>query len=157
MNIKWKYTNCLTRHSEGHYDESPMQFRQSGSAKRYNGNLSATEYTCNTNGAMTKDLNKGISDIQYNSLNLPRLMDIKSPVAEARNEYTYSASGQKLKMVQNRNPNFSTAPVIGSAITTSLLTMSKTTDYIGNIIYENSALKRILIDGGYIEGGVNYY
>ncbi|MBK5722954.1 hypothetical protein JGH11_18960 [Dysgonomonas sp. Marseille-P4677] len=27
------------------------------------------EYTYNTNGAMNKDLNKGISDIQYNSLN----------------------------------------------------------------------------------------
>ncbi|MFV0327399.1 MAG: hypothetical protein ACK5LF_24025 [Bacteroides xylanisolvens] len=51
----------------------------------------ATEYTYNTNGAMNKDLNKGISDIQYNSLNLPRMMDIKSPVAEARNEFEESA------------------------------------------------------------------
>ncbi|MFT4222885.1 MAG: hypothetical protein QM631_07985, partial [Dysgonomonas sp.] len=51
-------------------------------------------------GVMTKDLNKGITSIQYNSLNLPKLMDIKSPVAEARNEYTYSAGGQKLKLVQ---------------------------------------------------------
>jgi len=31
----------------------------------------------------------------------------KSPVAEARNEYTYSASGQKLKVVQKWNPSFS--------------------------------------------------
>jgi len=117
----------------------------------------ATEYVYNANGAMTKDLNKGISDIQYNSLNLPRLMDIKSPVAEARNEYTYSASGQKLKAVQKWNPNYSTAPVIGSAVNTSLLTQSKKTEYIGNMIYENDALKRILIDGGYIDGGVYYY
>ena len=117
----------------------------------------ATEYTYNANGAMTKDLNKGISDIQYNLLNLPRLTDIKSPVAEARNEYTYSASGQKLKLVQKWNPNYSTAPVIGSAITVSALTMNKTTDYIGGMIYENGTLKRILIDGGYIEGGVYYY
>lgn len=34
---------------------------------------------------------------------------------------------------------------------------SKSTDYIGNRIYENSPLKRILVDGGYIEGGVYYY
>jgi len=54
----------------------------------------ATEYTYNKNGAMIKDLNKGISSIQYNSLNLPRQMDIKSSVAEARNEYTYSARGE---------------------------------------------------------------
>ena len=30
-------------------------------------------------------------------------------------------------------------------------------DYIGNMIYEDETLKRILIDGGYIEGGVYYY
>jgi len=46
---------------------------------------------------MTKDTHKGITDIQYNSLNLPRQMDIKSSVAEARNEYTYSASGSKVE------------------------------------------------------------
>jgi hypothetical protein len=39
-------------------------------------------------------------------------MDIKSPVAEARNEYTYSASGQKLKVVQKWNLDYSTAPVM---------------------------------------------
>jgi hypothetical protein len=105
---------------------------------------------------MTKDLNKEISDIQYNTLNLPRLMEIKSPVAEARNEYTYSASGQKLRVVQKWNPNYSTAPGIGSAITVSVLTANKTTDYIGNMIYENGTLKRILIDGGYIEDGANW-
>ena len=117
----------------------------------------ATEYTYNANGAMTKDLNKGITDIQYNSLNLPRQMDIKSPVAEARNEYTYSAGGQKLKVVQKWNPNYSTTPVIGSAINTTALTQSKTTDYVGNKIYENGTLKRILIDEGYIEGNVYHY
>jgi len=119
---------------------------------------SATEYAYNANGAMTKDLNKGISDIQYNVLNLPRQMDIKSPVAEARNEYTYSASGAKLKVVQKWNPNYSTSPVIGSAIDVSSLSVNKTTDYIGNMIYENGTLKRILVDGGYFEDGVyNYY
>ena len=117
----------------------------------------ATEYTYNANGAMTKDFNKGITEIQYNSLNLPRQMDIKSPVAEARNEYTYSAAGQKLKIVQKWNPNYSTTPVIGSAINTTALTNTKTTDYVGNKIYENGTLKRILIDGGYIEGNVYHY
>ena len=117
----------------------------------------ATEYAYNANGTMTKDLNKGITEIQYNSLNLPRQMDIKSPVAEARNEYTYSAGGQKLKVVQKWNPNYSTTPVIGSAINTTALTQSKTTDYVGNKIYENGTLKRILIDGGYIEGNLYHY
>lgn len=84
----------------------------------------AVEYAYNKNGAMTKDLNKGISDIQYNSLNLPRLMDIKSPVAEARNEYTYSVGGKKLKVVQKWNPNFSAAPIIGSGINVGSLSLT---------------------------------
>jgi RHS repeat-associated protein len=115
-----------------------------------------TEYTYNKNGAMTQDLNKGISQIQYNSLNLPQIVDIKNKTTEGRNEYTYSASGQKLKAVQKWNPNYSTTPVIGSTINTAALTQSQTTDYVGNIIYENNALKRILVDGGYYESG-NYY
>ena len=44
-----------------------------------------------------------------------------------------------------------------SAINVGSLTMSKTTDYIGAMIYENGTLKRILINGGYIEGGVYHY
>jgi RHS repeat-associated protein len=114
------------------------------------------EYTYNTNGAMVKDLNKGISQIQYNNLNLPRIVDIKNRNAEGRNEYTYSASGLKLKVIQKWNPNYLTAPVIGSNINVSALTESISTDYVGNIIYENGALKRILVDGGYNEDG-NYY
>lgn len=115
------------------------------------------EYSYNQNGAMTQDLNKGITSIQYNSLNLPTLIDIKSPVGEARNEYTYSAGGQKLKVVQKWNPAFNTNPIIGSAVNVSSLTTSLTIDYVGNKIYENGTLKRILIDGGYIEGGKYHY
>ena len=112
--------------------------------------------TYNANGAMIKDLNRGISKIQYNQLNLPQAVDILSPVAEARNSYSYSADGLKLRVVQRYNSNFNTAPVIGSAINLSNLNKVKTTDYVGNKVFENNALKRILVDGGYIEGG-NYY
>lgn len=111
------------------------------------------EYTYNRNGAMVKDMNKGISSIIYNHLNLPQRIDIKSPTAEERNEYTYSASGQKLKVVQRWNPNYLTTPVIGSDVNVSSLTEVETTDYAGNIIYENNALKRILVDGGYYQSG----
>lgn len=117
----------------------------------------AAEYQYNANGAMIQDLNKGISSIQYNSLNLPQLTDIKSSAGEARNEYTYAASGRKLKVVQKWNPNYNISPIVGSAVTVSALTRTKTTDYVGNIIYEDGSLKRILVDGGYIEDGVYYF
>ena len=84
-------------------------------------------------------------------------MDIKSPVGEARNTYTYTADGIKRKTLQQWNSNYSTTPVIGTGINVSSLNLSKTTDYAGNIIYENGSLKRILIEGGYIEGGVYYF
>lgn len=114
------------------------------------------EYTYNANGAMSKDLNKGISSITYNSLELPQIIDIKNMNAEGRNEYTYSASGEKLRVVQKWNPNYNSEPIIGSDVNVSSLTMDSSTDYVGNKIYEGNTLKRILVDGGYYEGG-NYY
>ncbi|MDR1763442.1 MAG: DUF6443 domain-containing protein, partial [Dysgonamonadaceae bacterium] len=114
------------------------------------------EYTYNVNGAMTKDLNRGISEITYNLLNLPLKVDLKHPHAEARNEYTYSASGKKLKVVSRWASSYSTDPVIGSAINTASLDNTKTTDYVGNFVYENGLLKRILTENGYYSNG-NYY
>lgn len=136
-----------------------ISLAESADFKNYSN--TTTEYTYNKNGAMTKDLNKGISAIAYNSLNLPRQMDIKSPIGEGRNQYTYSAGGQKLKAIQKWNPNYSTAPVIGSNITESTLTKTETTDYVGNIIYESrsdgTSKTRILIDGGYIENNAYHF
>ncbi|NDV79991.1 RHS repeat-associated core domain-containing protein [Dysgonomonas sp. 511] len=84
-------------------------------------------------------------------------MDIKSPVAEARNQYLYSASGAKLRVTQRWNSNYSNTPIIGTAINEASLDMETVTDYVGNKIYENGQLKRILIDGGYIEDGKYYF
>ncbi|WP_024996742.1 RHS repeat-associated core domain-containing protein, partial [Bacteroides graminisolvens] len=96
-----------------------------------NANL-ATEYLYDKNGNLIKDYNKSISEISYNVLNLPQTLKISS----ATNTYTYAADGRKLKTV---------------------LGGSKTTDYCGNVIYENGLLKRILVDGGYIENGTYYF
>ena len=110
-----------------------------------------TEYTYNKNGALTKDLNKGITEIRYNSVHLPRQMDIKSPLGEARNEYVYAASGVKLQVIQRYNSAYSKSPVIGSAVNTTLMDRTKKTDYVGSDIYEEGKLIRTLIDGGYYD------
>ena len=99
----------------------------------------ALEYEYDNNGNMTKDLNKGISNISYNSLNLPISLVIANSLGSATNNYTYSADGKKLK-VEMKFGN-----------------QTKTTDYIGNMIYENGALKRILVDGGYVENGQYHF
>ena len=112
---------------------------------------SDTEYFFNKNGAVTKDLNKGISDIQYNTLNLPLTVDIKSTRAEARNYYSYTADGMKIKTVHKWNDAFAANPVIGSPVNTAALNMSRTTDYVGNKRYENGVLKTILLEGAYYD------
>lgn len=117
----------------------------------------SVEYSYNANGAMSKDLNRGISSIQYNILNLPSRIEIKSPVGEARNEYVYRSDGEKLRVLHRWNPSYSSAPVIGSAVTESSLTSSETTDYIGNYVYENNTLKRILTENGYVENGIYHF
>lgn len=106
---------------------------------------------------MTKDLNRGISKIQYNLLNLPLTVDILSLAAEARNAYSYSANGVKLRVVKKYNSNFNTSPMIGSAVNVSSMNVTKTTDYVDGNLFENNALDRILVDSDYIKDGVYYF
>ncbi len=96
----------------------------------------AREYYYDKNGNLTQDLNKGVTEITYNLLNLPQTLSLSNSFGSANNTYVYAADGRKLKTS------------IGS----------KTTDYCGNVIYENGMLKRILLEGGYIENGsYNFY
>ncbi|MFV0586715.1 DUF6443 domain-containing protein [Bacteroides reticulotermitis] len=95
------------------------------------------EYSYDKNGNLTKDLNKGINNISYNFLNLPRRISF-SGVNKPETEYVYSASGAKLSAIHRSSTE-------------------KRTDYIGNMIYENGSLKRILVDGGYIESGQYHF
>ena len=87
------------------------------------------EYTYDKNGNMTKDLNKKITDIQYNCLNSPSKVTFQD---DSTITYTYAVNGTKLRTVHT----------IGD--TTS------TTDYCGNVIYENGAQKLLLTDAGHI-------
>lgn len=114
------------------------------------------EYTYNKNGGMTTDLNKGASII-YNSLNLPREMVINNSSAKAKNYYTYSATGVKLKIEQRYDPSLRAVPILGSTNNDGTLTSSITTDYVGNKIYEDGVLKKILVDNGYIEGNKYFF
>ena len=76
----------------------------------------ADEYAYDKNGNMTKDLNKDITDIQYNCLNLPSKVTFKD---SSTITYTYALNGTKLRTVHK----------IGNTTTT--------TDYCGNVVYEN--------------------
>ena len=91
-------------------------------------------------------------------------MIINSPSVKAKNYYTYSASGVKLKTEQRYDPNYTVTPSNATNPTNDGLSDYKNTDYAGNIIYETvkrgstvTNKTRVLVDGGYIENGVYYY
>lgn len=141
-----------------------VSYAQSADFKDKKTTLGTIEYTYNKNGAMFSDLNKGITEIHYNSLNLPSQMLINSSTVKAKNYYTYSAAGVKLKTEQRYDPNYSVVPSNATNPTNDGLTNYKNTDYVANIIYETEknstgvvSKTRILVDGGYIEDGIYYY
>ncbi|SEP46080.1 DUF6443 domain-containing protein [Mucilaginibacter sp. OK283] len=78
----------------------------------------ASEYTYNGNGNMLKDLNKGITGISYNMLNLPQTITKSNGNSVA---YVYDASGRKLRKI-------SVDVASGNTITT---------EYVNGIEYDN--------------------
>ena len=97
-----------------------------------NGANTANEYVYDANG----NLNKNITDIQYNFLNLPSQItfDDGSTIV-----YLYSADGTKLRTMHNING-----------------TVTKT-DYCGNVIYENDTATQLLTEAGYVSLSDNQY
>ncbi|MFN7654914.1 MAG: lipase family protein [Cyclobacteriaceae bacterium] len=95
-------------------------------------NSAANDYTYDVNGNMVTDKNKNITGgILYNHMNLPE------KVTKNTNEYvkyTYDAGGRKLKQEVYNASNV----------------VTKTTDYIGEYIYENNILQFINHEEGRI-------
>ncbi len=87
----------------------------------------STEYFYNANGALTTDLNKGISKIEYDMLDNLSTITFNNGF---KTKYVYDASGNKLRIVHE-------------ALTTN------TTDYIGDFIFEDSKLSKYQFEGGY--------
>jgi RHS repeat-associated protein len=86
------------------------------------------EYGYDANGNLTLDKNKGILNIAYNNLNLPSSID---KTGGYRIAYVYDAAGNKLQQLYYENGN-----------------LVKTTDFIGNFVYENDMPSCIVYDEG---------
>ena len=83
-----------------------------------------------------KTASKNITSIQYNSLNLPSKVTFKDGSTIT---YLYAADGTKLRTVHKT----------GSTATT--------TDYCGNVVYENGSQKYLLTEEGYVTLADNKY
>jgi RHS repeat-associated protein len=86
------------------------------------GSTGTTDYTYDSNGNLTSDMNKGISGISYNDQNKPEVITFSNGNTIS---YSYDAQGAK---VQERSKN-------GSII--------KVTDYLSNYVYEDNKLKMV--------------
>ena len=117
-------------------DDAVAASTYNGGFEFKNGANAADEYSYDANGNLTKDLNKGISGITYNFLNLPNAVTFSDGSTIT---YIYGADGTKLRTVHK----------IGTTTTT--------TDYCGNVVYENGVQKLLLTEEGYVTLSDNKY
>lgn len=88
----------------------------------------AEEYKYDASGNLIFDHNKAISNIKYNHLNLPEIIEFTPSLnVKDRIIYTYDPSGTKLRMEVYKN---------GTASTNGTLVW--TTDYVGEIQYDKN-------------------
>ncbi len=107
-----------------------------------------TEYVYDSNGSLVQDYNKKIAKIQYNLLNLPSMLQFQNGNTTS---YQYSNDGVKRK-VTHQTAIANVVIPMGSIqpLSTGQIAYTSTTDYCGNVIYEDGILSKILTSEGYI-------
>ena len=138
-------------------DDAADALVYAGAMDFHDGANEQTEYAYDTNGNLTKDLNKGISRITYDWNNLPREVGFRSRKAC---RYTYDASGRKLsaEYLFPRNPKLKDYSAEAEPNTRVLDKYRVITiNYSGDNIYSYGKLLRTLLPTGYIEDDVVYY
>ncbi len=93
-----------------------------------NGSIADDDYDYVVNGNLIKDQNKGIASISYDILNLPEQIVVAN---KGTISYTYDAAGNKLSKTVNET---------GQA--------TKTTQYLGGMIFENNVLQHVATEEG---------
>ncbi len=101
------------------------------------------DYQYDDNGNMISDINKGITTIDYNYLNLPQSVTINTTQDNGNITYIYDAVGTKLKKIVSQGGSLNS------------------TEYAGNYVYEDGVLQFFSHPEGYIEPvntaeGTNY-
>lgn len=94
------------------------------------------QYAYDSNGNMTRDMNSGITSMSYDRLNLPESVTVSRDSVTTVSHYIHDSDGSKLRVASESSDGFRSV-----------------TDYNDNIVYRDSSLFRVMIDGGYIESG----
>ena len=120
----------------------------------------SVEYEYDDNGNMTKDLNRCITGITYNALNLPSVISFGDG---SYIEYTYTSDGTKLRTKYGVQPGLGPLtpadtgePILAgeTAGTNAVETVPSTdglnrVDYCGNMVYDRGE-RRLLLENGYV-------
>ncbi len=105
------------------------------------GNTAGNDYAYDVNGNMTMDLNKGITSIEYNYMNLPTKVTVNNSEHNGNVQFIYAADRTKLRKIVS--------------------TTGAQTDYAGPFVYENGNLVQFAQAEGYVEpdgsGGYDYF
>ena len=97
---------------------------------------------------LEQDYTKKLTTIQYNLLNLPSALQLTSG---HRIDYLYSSDGMKRRVThETAIANISVPMGQIKDLTGSQISQTHTTDYCGNVIYENGAFSKILTEEGYV-------
>ncbi|MCX4288882.1 MAG: hypothetical protein OSJ46_05215 [Duncaniella sp.] len=112
-----------------------------------------SQFRYDANGNTIMDRPRSISSITYNPLNLPQSVTIDDTpsgmISSLRDKkyinYTYDASGVKHRVIHS-STKLDVSP-------TGRLTTADTTDYVGNLVYLNGKLDKVLTPYGYLQGG----
>ena len=111
-------------------------------------NSTEDEYIFDKNGNIQQDYNKKISKVQYNQLNLPSTLQCTNG---NRADYLYSADGIKQRTTyKTAIANISVPMGQIKELTSSQVSQTYTTDYCGNVIYENGNLSKILTEEDFV-------
>ena len=94
------------------------------------------------------DADRQITRIGYDQRNQPRRIDY---LDGSHVDYTYDADGAKLRVDYELNTCSAVLlPTDGDVACDSSAYVHTWREYVGNCVYENDTLRRMLIDGGYI-------
>ena len=145
---KYGLIDCLAYSYEGNrvvsITDDGQEVYSYGAFHFVDGADEAEEYTYDSNGNITSDLNRGISDISYDVNNRPHRIRF-SDGGETR--YIYGLDGVK-RRAEHVIPGIPPVVSIGAAV--SGATVTSTTDYSGEFVYEDGLLERIHLDCGYL-------
>lgn len=114
-------------------DLAGVQLAYDGASDFVDATNNSTEYTYNSNGALTRDLNRGIDSIEYDLLGNVKRIDFSG---NRSIQYVYSADGRRLRTIHSRT-------------TAAQTQMKDSIDYVGNLILKDGHPSQYLFDGGY--------